>query len=140
VLHQIAAKYLDTGKAKVTYRHFSFIGDESDWAANASECANEQGKFWDYANYLFTHQAGENKGAFSRNNLKQFAVALKLDTSAFNTCFDSNKYAYVIKQDTAEGQRRGVRSTPTFFVNGQRIEAVVPAEQLSAMIDRLQPK
>jgi protein-disulfide isomerase len=140
VLQQIAPQYFDSGKAKVTYRHFSFIGTESDWAAQAAECAGEQDKFWQYGNYLFTHQAGENQGAFARANLKQFAGAVGLDTTAFNACFDSGRTAAAVKQDTNEGTRRGVNSTPTFFINGRMNVGLIPADQLGALIDSLQPK
>ena len=140
MLHQIASKYLDSGKAKVTYRHFAFIGTESQWAAQAADCAGEQNKFWEYGNYLFTHQAGENQGAFARNNLKQFAAQVGLDTAAFNTCFDSGKYAATAKQDTDEGSRRGVSSTPTFFVNGRMYVGLMTADQFGALIDGLLPR
>jgi protein-disulfide isomerase len=139
VLHQLAPKYIDTGKAKVVYRQFAQIGPESQWAAQASECAGEQNKFWAYADYLFTHQAGENQGAFSQNNLKGFAGLVGLDTNAFNTCFDSGKYTDVVTQETNEGRQRGVKATPTFFFNGQRVEGVLPVDQFAAMIDSLQP-
>ena len=140
MLHQIAPAYFDTGKAKATYRYFAFLGDESHWAANAAECAGEQGQFWVFANYLFTHQAGENAGAFTRSNLKQFASGLELAPNAFNACVDGSKYAGAIQQDTREGQRRGVRSTPTFFVNGRMIEGLLPNAQFTALLDSLQTK
>jgi protein-disulfide isomerase len=135
-LHRIAPQYIDTGKAKITYRHFSFIGPESNWAAQAAECASEQQRFWDYAQYLFTHQAGENVGAFAINNLKRFAAKLGLDTTAFNACLDSNQHAAAVQQDTREGRSRGVQATPTFFVRGQRIEGLLSPDQLAALIER----
>ncbi len=140
MLHQLAPKYIDTGKARIVYRHFVLIGQESQWAGEAAECAGEQNKFWAFADYLLTHQAGENQGAFSRENLKGFAKQVGLDTNAFNACFDSGKYAEVVKQDTTEGQQRGVRATPTFFVNGQRIEGLLPSDQFAALIDSLQTR
>jgi protein-disulfide isomerase len=140
VLHQVAPRYFDSGKAKVIYRHYAFIGTESEWAGQAAECAGEQDKFWQYANYVFTHQAGENQGAFARANLKQFAAQVGLDSAAFNACFDGGKYASTVKQDTDEGSRRGVRSTPTFFVNGRMLPGYMPADQFSALVDSLLPK
>ncbi len=140
VLRQIAPQYIDTPRAKVIYRHFSFIGAESDAAANAAECAGDQNRFWDYATYVFTHQAGENGGAFATGNLKQFASQIGLDRTAFDACVDANKYVATVKQDTRVGQQRGVRATPTFFINNQRIEGFMPADQLAQKIDSLQPK
>lgn len=69
MLQQLAPKYIETGKARIIYRNFPVIGTESEWAAQAAECAADQGKFWEYANYLFTHQGAENSGTFSPDNL-----------------------------------------------------------------------
>src|SRR5581483_2395204 len=91
LIRQIAPQYIDTGKVKIVYHNFAFIGAESVQAAQAAECANDQGKFWEYAGYLFDHQTGENVGAFSNANLKQFAQDLNLDTTTFNACLDSGK-------------------------------------------------
>lgn len=135
VLQQIAPKYIDTGKARLIYRNMAILGTESEWAAQAAECAGDQSKFWAFGNYLFTHQSGENTGAFSMENLKRFAVPLGLDPSTFNACLNSGKYSATVQQQTAEGQQRGVQATPTFFINGQKYEGVLSAEQLSALID-----
>jgi protein-disulfide isomerase len=140
VLQQLVPKYIDTGKAKVIYRNFVFIGAESEWAAQAAQCAGEQNEFWTFGDYLFTHQAGENTGAFSRDNLKQIAAQLGLNAGSFNTCFDSGKYAAQVSQETSEGQQRGVQATPTFFINGQRYEGVLSFDQLASLIDERQPK
>jgi protein-disulfide isomerase len=138
VLQQLAPKYFDTGKAKVVYHHFPFIGPESQWAAEAADCAGEQGKFWPYALYVLTHQAGENVGAFSRDNLKSFAVQVGLDTNAFNACFDSGKYTAAVKQEMSQGEQLGLTGTPTFFVNGRRVE-LPTVDQFGQIIDSLQP-
>jgi protein-disulfide isomerase len=101
---QIDENYVDAGKVKFVYWQFAFLGDESKWAAEASECANDQGKFWEYHDYLFDHQGGENQGAFSKENLKDFAATLELDTQAFNECMDSGKYTDIVAQDTSIAQ------------------------------------
>lgn len=139
LIRQIAPAYIDSGKAKVVYHNFAFIGPESEAAAQAAECANDQGKFWEYSYYLFDHQTGENVGAFSQSNLKQFASDVKLDTTAFNACFDSGKYAQMVQKEKAEAQSRNIRATPSFYVNGQFIEGLLPVDQFTALIDRLQP-
>jgi protein-disulfide isomerase len=135
VLQQLAPEYIDTGKARLVYRNFPIIGPDSEWAAQAAECAGDQDKFWAYANYLFAHQDGENSGALSPGNLKKFAVQLGLNSSTFNTCLDSGKYAAEVNQQKVEGGQRGVQATPTFFINGQRYEGALSAEQLAALID-----
>jgi protein-disulfide isomerase len=140
VLQQLAPEYIDTGKARVIYRNFPIIGPDSEWAAQAAECAGDQDKFWAYGDYLFAHQDGENSGALSPDNLKKFAVQLGLNSSTFNACLDSGKYAAEVNQQKAEGEQRGVQATPTFFINGKRYEGALSAQQLAELIDAGQSK
>ena len=140
VLQQLAPQYVDTGQVKLVYHNFPILGPESETAAQAAECAGDQNKFWSYANYLFTHQNGENRGAFSPDSLKKFAAQIGLDQSTFNMCLDSGKYAAAVKQQAAEGKQRGVKATPTFFINGQKYEGAPPYNQMAALIDTRQPK
>lgn len=100
------------------YWNFAFLGDESQWAAEAAECAADQNKYWEYHDKLFASQNGENQGAFSKDNLKKFAADLGLDTTAFNSCLDSGKYTQQVQTDTQIAQQIGVQSTPSFLVNG----------------------
>ena len=122
---------------KFVYWQFAFLGDESKWAAEASECANDQGKFWEYHDYLFDHQNGENLGTFSKDNLKGFAATLGLDANTFNQCLDSGKYTDIVAQDTSIAQTIGVRSTPTFVVNGQPIVGAQPYDTFAQAFDSL---
>lgn len=121
------------------YVHFNFLGDESQWAAEASECAADQNAFWEYHDYLFTHQNGENKGAFVKDNLKAFAVDLGLDAKAFNDCLDSGKYTQIVQQETAWARQLGVQSTPTFVINGQGIVGAQPFEVFQQAIASFLP-
>jgi len=139
-IQELVPKYVDTGKAKVVYHNFAFIGRESTQAAMAAECANDQGKFWDYATHLFDNQAGENAGAFSDPNLKRFAQELNLDTAAFNACFDSAKHSALIQQELDAGRALGIKATPSLFVNGQFVEGLLPTQQFAAMIESYIPK
>jgi protein-disulfide isomerase len=120
---------------RLGYWQFAFLGDESKWAAEASECANDQGKFWEYHDLLFNSQSGENQGAFSKANLKKFAADLGLDAAKFNDCLDSNRYTSQIDQDLQVAQQIGVRSTPTFIVNGQPVMGAQPFEQFQSLIE-----
>lgn len=106
----------------------AFLGDESLWAAEASECANDQGKFWEYHDALFANQSGENQGAFSRERLKLLALQLRLDPAAFDPCLDTSQKHDLVAADTAFAQSLGVRSTPTFVVNGQPLVGGQPFE------------
>lgn len=127
--------YIDSGKVKFAYRHYAFLGQESSDAALASECANEQDKFWEFHDYLFDNQAGENQGAFAKDKLKEFAVALGLNSAQFNECLNSAKYKDNVDKDIAEGGKAGVNGTPATFVNGILISGAVPYAELKAQID-----
>ncbi|MEJ2299964.1 MAG: thioredoxin domain-containing protein [Anaerolineales bacterium] len=122
----IIENYVATGKAYYIFRQHPFIGKESFQAADASMCAEEQGRFWDYHDILFANWNGENQGAFSDKRLVAFAEELKLNMSEFNTCFQGNKYQDAINQDLAKGQQYGVTSTPSIFVNGQLVTSGTP--------------
>jgi protein-disulfide isomerase len=118
-LKQIEDKYVKNGKVRIVFNHYAFIGDESTRAAEASECANAQGKFWEYADTLFNNQAGENQGAFSDANLEKFAQQVGLDMDKYRTCMQQNTYLGKVQASTQAGTQRGVNSTPTVFINGQ---------------------
>lgn len=136
---QLKENYVDTGQARFVFRHLAFLGPESLGAAQAAECANEQGRFWDYHDKLFAEQGGENSGTFSQDNLKRFAGELGLDTQLFNECLDTNKYQTKVEQEVAQAQRLGIRSTPTVFVNGQMIENGSNYQVLQTAIERALP-
>jgi protein-disulfide isomerase len=123
VVPRLDTDYLSTGKARLIFKNFAFIGQESTWAAQAAACAGDQGKFWEYHNKLFEEQKGENIGAFKVENLKLFAQEIGLNQDDFNTCLDENKHAAEIADDFSEGQRKGVQGTPTFFVGQTEVES-----------------
>jgi protein-disulfide isomerase len=122
--------------ARIGYWHFAFLGQESQWAAEASECAAEQDAFWEYHDYLFENHGGENQGAFNKDNLKRFAVELELDAEAFNQCLDSGRNAQLVQTETTSGQQIGIRSTPTFLVNGQPVVGAQPYEVFEQIIEQ----
>ena len=122
ILPQIEEEYLATGKAKLVCKHVAFLGEESQWAAEAAECAADQDKFWEYYDILFANQTGShNAGAFSKVRLKAFAQALGLDTISFNACLDEGKYINHVAATNLEARRRDVDSTPIFFVGQTRL-------------------
>ncbi len=127
--------YVNTGKVRFVWKDYPFLGQESIWSGEAARCAQDQGKFWEYHDYLYSHQQGENQGAFSKDNLKKFAVALKLNTADFNKCLDSDKYLKTMQDAQTYGQSVGVSGTPATFVNGQLVSGAVPYSQIKPMID-----
>jgi len=113
----------------------AFLGPESGWAAEASECAAEQDAFWEYHDKLFDSQSGENQGAFSKENLKSFAADLKLDTAQFDECLDTGKYTQVVEEQTNAAQQLGVRSTPAFVINGIPLIGAQPFDAFQQVIE-----
>ena len=127
-------KDIDAGRVALVYQHAAILGDESTWAAEAAECAADQGQFWAYHDLLFAKQAGENQGAFAKDKLIGFAQDLKLDMTKFEPCLNQDQTADRVKADTQTGQSAGVRGTPTFFINGQPLVGAQPIEAFQAAI------
>ena len=130
----VQKKYIDTGKIKFVYRHFAILGKHSVAAAQAAECAHEQGRFWTYHDKLFT-SAGTPL-AFTDGKLKGYANELGLKGQAFNQCFDSGKYLKKVERETATAAFLGARGTPAFFLNGQLIAGAQPLEVFETAIEK----
>ena len=116
------------GPARYVFHNYPFLdgngagsNGESDQAANAAMCANEQDKFWEMHSILYANWNGENQGAFSTRRLQAMAESIGLDMEAFNSCFSAKKYEAEIQADFELGRQMGVSGTPTVFVNGQRV-------------------
>ncbi len=123
--------YVNTGKVKIVFRDFPLnFHPEAEPAALAAECADEQGKFWEYHDLLF-----KNQDALSAENYKKWAQDLGLDTVAFSDCLDSQKYLDEVKADVEDGVKYGVTGTPAFFVNGQAVTGAQPYEVFQKEID-----
>jgi protein-disulfide isomerase len=133
---QLLSTYVAKGQVSLVFHHFAFLGQESSWAAEAAECAGEQGKFFEFHDKLYASQAGENRGAFAKANLKKLGSDLGL-ASSFNACVDSGRYSQTVRDDTKVGEGRGVQATPTLFVNGRKIEGAATIDQLRSIIDPL---
>jgi protein-disulfide isomerase len=122
----IIENYVSTGQVRYIFRQYPFLDDslqvkESDKAANASMCASEQERFWDYHNILYTNLGGEYQGGFTDERLTAFAEALNMDLAAFTTCFEENRYQDQINQDLLRGEEIGLLGTPTVMVNGKKV-------------------
>ena len=104
--------------------------DRAQPAAEAAQCANEQGKFWEYHDKLF-----ENQRALQDSNLRQYAVDLGLNAESFGECLDSGRFSDDVAQDMREGTSVGVRGTPAFFVNGRFLSGAQPFDAFAKIID-----
>lgn len=123
---QVKDAYVATGDVYYIFRHYPFLDDqaprnESDQAANASMCAADENRFWDYHDMLFANWNGENQGAFTDKRLVAFAEALGLDMAAFNPCFNSDQHGDEIDSDFQLGKQMGATGTPSVFVDGIQV-------------------
>ncbi|MFZ0889034.1 MAG: thioredoxin domain-containing protein [Candidatus Binataceae bacterium] len=126
---QIRDKYGD--KVRIVHVDFPLgMHNNAMNAAEAARCAEEQNKFWQYHDALFTDQ-----GKLAPSDLKATAVKLGLDATKFNACFDSSKYAKKIAEDQALGKSLGVDGTPAFFVNGRMLTGAQPLQAFQEVID-----
>lgn len=126
VYPELKSKYIDSGKVKFIYWDYPFLGDESFRASEASYCANDQGKYWEYHDALFTNQNGENEGAFADDKLIGFAKKLGLDSNKFSACLKADTHKAKVQDLSNQASKYGVISTPTVFVDGHGQEGVMP--------------
>jgi len=129
---QIKQNYIDAGKVKLVFKNFPLtqIHANAEKAAEASECAFEQNKFWEYHDKLFQNQ--NNLGV---SDLKKYAQQVDLDAQKFNSCLDTGKYASRVSQELQEGIAAGVDGTPSFFINGNKIVGAQPFSVFQQAID-----
>ncbi len=122
----IRKEFIDKGKVKMAFRSFQFLGAESKLAAEAVECAKDQGKFWEFHDAIYNaeHVDGqENNGNLDKALFMKLAGDLKMDTGPFGSCFDSHKHAAKVQSDYAAAGSAGVNGTPSVFVNGKTLGA-----------------
>jgi protein-disulfide isomerase len=133
--------YIDTGKVKLVFRDFPIvqIHPESILAAMAADCANDQGKYWQYHDKVYREQDKGEDGLvrFKPADLKKWARDIGLDAAAFNGCVDSQKYKDEVAKDKADGDAVGIQGTPTFFINGHVIGGAQPYPVFKTLIDDL---
>jgi protein-disulfide isomerase len=135
-LKALGPDYIQTGKVQVVFRNFAFLAPESSQAAQAAECALDQGadKFWQYHDVLFARR-GTGLAAYSKPQLKTYAQQLGLDTATFNACLDSGAKAGKVQADYDQGKSQSVESTPTWFLNGQIMRGELSESELRSLFD-----
>lgn len=130
--------YFTSGKVNLVYKHLPLnsIHPDAQKAAEAAECANRQGKFWEYHNTLF-----ENQQYLDVSSLKKYAANLGLDTAEFNSCLDGNEAKAEVQKETTQATTAGARGTPYFVVintatgDTQVVSGAVPFAQFEAAIN-----
>lgn len=127
-------RVLDTyeGQIRFVYRDFPLtqIHPEAFQAAMAAECADDQGRFWDYHDILF-----QNYQALFREDLISYAGQIGMDVAAFTSCFDSSTHEQEVVNDLRDGTNYGVRGTPAFYINGILVSGAQPFEVFAQVID-----
>jgi protein-disulfide isomerase len=138
---QIINTYVKTGKARFIYRDFPLsFHQNAEKAALASECAHEQGKFWEYHDILFKYSQGDGTG-LNTEDLKKYASDLGLNTVQFNGCLDSEKYKSEVQKDMQDGTAVGIRGTPGFLIGktdgstAQTISGAYPFDAFQQVIE-----
>lgn len=121
IIRSLMARY---PQVRFIYRDFpiSELHKNALPAALAARCAQAQKKYWEYHDKLFLNQADLSTAA-----LQRYALEAGLDTAAFNNCLSNETYKKEVARDLQDGAALGVRGTPTFFINGSKVEGVVSA-------------
>lgn len=129
----LISEFVERGVVRLIYRHFPIVAPLSTTAAQASECAADQQKFWPYHDALF--ERARRHTLRSAGDLEDAAGQIGLDTTAFSQCLRGRGARERVDADRAEGERRRVSGTPTSFVNDTRIEGARPVEVFRGVIN-----
>ena len=135
---EIISRFVQPGGLRIAFHDFAFLGRESTDAAVAARCADGQGKFWDYHQWLYANQQGENQGWFSTERLAAIADQVGLDRTTWDACVADGSQVAVVAAEKAAGAAAGVSGTPTLMIDGRILAFKTPAEllqQIQAAID-----
>ncbi|MFH0854124.1 MAG: thioredoxin domain-containing protein [bacterium] len=132
VMTNLIKDYINHGKVKIVYRHFPLSFHQNAFpAAEASECAGVQGKFWEMHDKIFAINGKE----LSAEKFKQMARDLKLDMDKYNGCIDNHEMKNKVMNDMQSGQALGVEGTPAAFINGQVLSGAVPYDSFRQVVE-----
>ena len=121
-LNIIQEDFINAGKVKLVFKDFPLNGPDSLLAAEAAYCAEDQEKYWQYHDELYTNWGGERTGWITRVSLENFANAVNLDLDEFKKCLDDHKYQNKVNAIHEFGKEIGIDATPSFLVfNGEKI-------------------
>lgn len=139
---QIVQNYINTGKVRMVFRDFAFLGPESFTAANAAQCAEDQNKLWAYHNALYAAKVGdennggsENDGFYTTAKFLQIAQQVGLNIPTFTSCVNNNTDANIVTQEKNAATAVGINSTPSFLINGQTITGAQPYSVFQQALD-----
>ncbi len=129
-MHEAMRSVIKETDSRWVFRHFPIPTHPfAAKAAEASECAGDQEKFWEYSDALFELKAPMNEGTFLK-----VAQDLKLDWMAFSVCLNSGKHSSAVAAQHEDGVKKKITGTPTFYLNGKRFDGFVPLEELRKLM------
>lgn len=140
---KIKKDYIDTGKVKYVYRHYPLtqIHKNAEISGVASECANDQGKFWEYHDILYKNSQSDGSG-LDKDSLIKYANDLGLNKGTlgfgknkFSQCLQGTDKLKIVQADQAEGVKAGVNGTPSFYINGVQLVGAQPYTAFKTVID-----
>jgi protein-disulfide isomerase len=125
---QLLNTYVHNGQARYVVKNFLMLSifPESQKAAEAAECAGAQGLYWEMRDALFLSQEEWSLAQNAEEIFKSLAGDLGLDQARFDECLDQGKYADVVAADYQGGLEAEVSGTPTFWINGTKLDGAVP--------------
>ena len=139
---EIVENYIDNGKANLVFLDLAFLGKDSPTAAQATYCAEDQAKYWEFHDLLYNSQERIDNGWANSERLKAFAFSLGLDMDLFNSCLDSGKYSKRVQYNISEARKQGATGTPTFFIvnsdgDQQKISGAQPFSVFKGVFDSM---
>ena len=126
VLPSLEEEFVTSGRVRFQFQPIAILGAESELAAQATECAGEQGSFWEFSDALFAGLASGD-AEMSPAGLKRLAEGRVGDLAAFASCLDSGRYAAAVRAATDDARSAGINSVPAAFVNGKKVPATLDA-------------
>lgn len=132
-LDHILNDYVETGKVKLVFKDFPLNGPDSVLAAEATYCADDQGKYWEYHDELYNNWGGEKTGWITRDSLDKFAKSVDLELERFNLCLDDHKYRQRVLDLEKFGRDIGINATPSFLIfNDNKIIKIIGNQPIDA--------
>ena len=138
-LPRIKKEYVDIGKVRIVFRDFPIqeIHPEATITAIAAECAEDQGKYFEFHDKVYREQdrRGRDVVRYRVNDLKRWAMEIGLEIASFNECVDSERYKDEVARDFKNGADVGITGTPIFFINGRMIAGAQPFSNFQRVIE-----
>ena len=135
---RLKKEYIDTGKVRFIYRDYpQAVHPEAMLSAMAAECADDQGKYYEFHDKVFREQdrRGRDVVRFRAPELKRWAADIKLDTTAFGACLDEERHKDEVSKDYKDLEGLGIEGTPIFFVNGRALVGAHPFATFQKVIE-----